>query len=136
MNRLARMSKATAIASGVTIASTAPLFVFHVIAPIFAPMVGGYWAGSNLALTEGESALLALITAIVAGAPLPVMQQGFGFFHYLSPIAIDIFAATFAVYAGGLTGIFAWWGGSVARSEDETRGVTRQWTGSPNGREH
>jgi hypothetical protein len=136
MHRVARMSKATVIASGVTMASAVPLFVFHVVAPIFAPMVGGYWAGSNLALTEGESALLALLTAIVAGAPLPVLQQGLGFFHYLSPVAIDIFAATFALYAGGLTGIFAWWGGSVARSDIEERGFTRQWTKSPNGREH
>jgi len=111
------MTKATGIASGITMMSVAPLAVFHIAAPLFAPMVGGYWAGSNLHLSERESFLLGLITAMTVGIPLPIIQQELGYFHYLAPLAIDIFAITFALYAGGLVGIFAWWGGSAARTD-------------------
>jgi hypothetical protein len=118
MGKYARMFKATSIANGVTMLSIAPLAVFHIVAPIFAPMVGGYWAGSNLRMTERESVVLGVVTVVLVGIPLPFIQQVFGYFHYLSPLAIDFFAITFALYAGGLVGIFAWLGGSSARADE------------------
>ena len=118
MGTIGRMFKASGIAGGLTMVSVLPLAILHIAAPLFAPMIGGYWAGHNVKLSSSEAALLAAITGVVVGAPLPVIQQGLGFFHYLSPMAIDIFAVSFAVYAGGLTGIFAWWGGSSARTEE------------------
>ncbi len=117
MGRVLRMTKATSMASGVTMLSVAPLFVFHVAAPVFAPMVGGYWAGSNLELSEGEALILGLIIALLVGLPLPIIQQGLGYFHYLSPITIDFFGVCLAIYAGGLVGIFAWWGGNSSRTD-------------------
>ncbi|MGA7669407.1 MAG: hypothetical protein WBW04_03245 [Nitrolancea sp.] len=113
-----RMFKATCIAGDLTMGSIMPLAILHIAAPLSAPMVGGYWAGHDVKLSSGEAALLSLVTAFMVGAPLPLIQQGLGFFHYLSPMAIDIFAVSFAVYAGGLTGIIAWWGGSAARAEE------------------
>ena len=80
-------------------------------------MLGGYWAGHNVRLSERESFVLGLITATTVGIPLPLIYW-LGFFHYLAPLAIGIFAFTFALYAGGLVGIFAWWGGSVTRADE------------------
>ncbi len=117
VNEFARQSKATVIASGITLMSIAPLAAFHIAAPLFAPMVGGYWAGHNVELSERESVVLGLITALMAGLPLPLIYS-LGYFHYLAPLAIGVFAITFALYAGGLVGIFAWWGGSVARADE------------------
>ncbi len=61
---------------------------------------------------------MGLITALIVGFPLPVIQQEFGYFHYLAPLAIDAFAIIFAAYVGGLVGIFAWLGGNTARADD------------------
>ncbi|HVX30043.1 MAG TPA: hypothetical protein VHA53_06145 [Nitrolancea sp.] len=108
------MLKALGMASSVTLISIPILGVFHIAAPLFAPVIGGYWAGSNLRLSDGEVALLALGTALITGLPLPAIQQGFGYFHYLSPVTIDLFAVVFAIYNGGLVGLAAWLGTATA----------------------
>ena len=70
-----------------------------------------------MGLSERESFVLGVITALVAGLPLPLIYN-LGYVHYLAPAAIEVFAITFALYAGGIVGIFAWWGGSVARTDE------------------
>jgi len=117
MEQLKRMMRAVAMAGGVTVGSIMPLAIFHIAAPLFAPIVGGYWAASNLRLSDGESVLLGFIVALLVGLPLPLIQQGLGFFSYLSPLSIDFFAVIFAVYTGGLVGILAWFGSANAISD-------------------
>jgi hypothetical protein len=108
------MLKALSMATSVTFLSIPILGVFHIVAPLFAPFVGGYWAGSNLRLSEGEVAFLALVSGLLIGLPLPAIQQGLGYFHYLSPLAVDFFAGIFAIYTGGLVGLSAWFGTATA----------------------
>jgi hypothetical protein len=108
------MLKALCMASSVTFLSIPILAAFHIVAPLFAPIIGGYWAGSNLRLSDGEAALLGLSSGLLIGLPLPAIQLGLGYFHYLSPLVIGLFAVVFALYTGALVGFSAWLGTATA----------------------
>jgi hypothetical protein len=117
IDRIKRMLKAMMMTSGLTLGSIPLLALFHFLAPLFAPVVGGYWAGAHFRLSNQEAFLLGLTAAVVVGLPLPLIQQVLGFFSYLSPLAIAFFTIIFAVYTGGLVGFFAWFGSSTAKGD-------------------
>jgi hypothetical protein len=117
IKRASRMLKAMVMTSGMTLGSIPLLAVFHFLAPLLAPIVGGYWAGAHFRLSDSEAFFLGLSAAVLVGLPLPLLQHILGFFSYLSPIAIAYFTVIFAVYTGGLVSVFAWLGSYMVRTE-------------------
>jgi hypothetical protein len=114
---LKRIAKATIMASGVTLGSIPILVFFHIFAPLLAPLVGGYWVGSRYHLSDAEAFLLGCSAATAVGLPLLLIQHEFGFFSYLTTLAIIYFTLIFAVYTGALISIFAWIGSHAASSD-------------------
>lgn len=110
-----RIAKALTLASGVTLGSIPLLLFFHIFAPLLAPLVGGCWAGARYHLSDAEAFLLGCLTAVVIELPLLLIQHVFGFFSYLTPLAIVYFSLIFAVYSGALISIFAWIGSHAVR---------------------
>jgi hypothetical protein len=117
IDHVKRIAKAMTMASGVSLGSIPLLVFFHILAPLLAPLVGGYWVGARYRLSDAESFLLGLGTAAVVGLPLPIIQHIFGFFSYLSPLAIVYFTVIFAVYTGAIVSIFAWIGSHATSSD-------------------
>ena len=117
IDHVKRIAKAMMMASGVSLGSIPLLVFFHVLAPLLAPLVGGYWVGARYRLSDAESFLLGLATAVVVGLPLPLIQRVFGFFSYLSPLAIVYFTVIFGVYTGAIVSVFAWIGSHATGSD-------------------
>ena len=117
IDHVKRIAKAMAMASGVSLGSIPLLVFFHVLAPLLAPLVGGYWVGARYRLSDAESFMLGLATAVMVGLPLPLIHRVFGFFSYLSPLAIVYFTVIFGVYTGAIVSIFAWIGSHATTSE-------------------
>jgi hypothetical protein len=116
IDHVKRIAKAMTMASGVSLGSIPLLVFFHILAPLLAPLVGGYWVGARYRLSDAEAFLLGLGTVLSIGLPLLLIQHLFGLFSYLSPVAIIYFIGIFAVYTGAIVSIFAWIGSHATSS--------------------
>lgn len=121
-----RVFKSLLIAYGLTLSNLLPLFLIHIVLPPLAPLIGGYLAGTIVMLGAYEALALGLLSAALAGLPLPIAYSAFGILGHLSPLAIYFMAGCCAIYCGVTIGGLAGLAGDSARrrqrEEAEARG--------------